>query len=144
MKSFRFPLERVLMWRRTQIDLEEQRLKALAAEGQRIEREKAELEQSGAEARQRVQGMKSAAGEDLNALALFLGHVERAGRVLQNRREECRRRQAEQQRRFLEARRAYRVLELLREKRFSEWEYEGNRELEAMVSETYLSQWTQR
>jgi len=44
----------------------------------------------------------------------------------------------------LEAQRRVRLLERLRERRFSEWEAELNRELEALAAESYLARWKRR
>ena len=51
---------------------------------------------------------------------------------------------ARQRQTMLEARRRYRLLERLRDRRWEEWRAAASRELENFASESYLAQWTRR
>jgi hypothetical protein len=44
----------------------------------------------------------------------------------------------------LEARRRCRLLERLRERRWTEWQLARDRELEELASDSYLAQWNRR
>jgi hypothetical protein len=55
--------------------------------------------------------------------------------------EAARKEVAEQRRRTLEARRAYLLLEKLKEKKWKVWNLEFDRELETDAAEAFLSRW---
>ncbi len=54
---------------------------------------------------------------------------------------QCEQRLAAQRKRWTEARRRCRLLEKLKERRRAEYDYEMNRELESLASETFLARW---
>jgi hypothetical protein len=82
-------------------------------------------------------------GFDLQALAAYQVRVKgeraklQAGRVL------CEKQIAEQRKNLLKARKEFRVLEKLKEKRFKGWLYLNDREIEDNAAEAYISRWTQ-
>jgi hypothetical protein len=51
---------------------------------------------------------------------------------------------AEQQKLMLEARRRCRLLERLKERRFTEWTATRDREVEEIAAESYLARWGRR
>jgi hypothetical protein len=57
---------------------------------------------------------------------------------------ECQRELAARQAGLLEARRRCRLLERLRERRWTEWQQARDRELEELASDSYLARWSQR
>ena len=133
MRAFRFRLDRVLDWRRTQLDLEEGRLKQLHAAVAALDRQRAELESAGAAARRDVSTREAVEGFDLHLLEAFRAAVRSQCERLQ---QERRKREAEiarQQQKLLEARRRLRLLENLRERRRAEWRYEMDREEESAL-----------
>ena len=144
MKSFRFSLDKVLEWRRTQLELEEaryrQQVEALAA----LDRERARLEASGAAAEQQVRAWNPVAGCELEALGTFRLHMKHRELDLARPRADCLKKLAAQQKAMLEARRRVRLLERLRERRLSEWTHERDRELEELASESYLAGWARQ
>jgi recombinational DNA repair protein RecR len=84
------------------------------------------------------------AGRDLAALGSFRLYVKMKEREIATRRVECQQKLDAQQRVMLEARRRCRLLERLKERRFSEWELAQNREVEQLATESYLAQWSRR
>jgi hypothetical protein len=141
MKAFHFPLERVLSLRRTQLELEDARFRQSAAALAAIDRARAELGAAAVAADLEVRSAASIAGADLAALDEFHRHVRSQEQMLAGRRAERARELAAQQAAMLEARRRYRLLERLRERRLAEWKTENDRELEQVAAESYLARW---
>jgi flagellar export protein FliJ len=144
MTTFRFPLQKVLDWRRTQLELAEasfqQQIAALAA----IDRAYAEMEASGIRAEWEVRRWDPLAGGDLAALGRFRLLVQSREKQISLQRVECQRELAVRKTAMLEARRRCRLLERLKERRLAEWTLARDRELEELASESYLSRWVRR
>jgi hypothetical protein len=144
MKSFQFPLQKALEWRRQQLDAAEagfhKQVEALAL----IDRLAAELKSSERSQGAAVQASRPLTGDSLAFLNSYHRHVLAQQRVLADRRTECAARVAEAQAAMLEARRHARLLEKLREKRLGEWQAAGAHELEELASDSYLAQWNRR
>ena len=144
MIPFRFRLQKVLDWRQTQLELEEIKFKRQTAALADLDRARAELEAAGVKAEVQVRDWIPLAGRDLAALGSFRLSVKLKEREIAIRRAECQEKLHAQQRVMLEARRRCRLLERLKERRFSEWELAQNRELEQLATESYLAQWSRR
>ena len=141
MTNFRFPLKRVLDWRRAQLELEEARYKQQAAALAALDRARAEIEASGIRAEIQVRQWDNLAGRDLSALGAFRLRVKAREAEIARRRLDCARKLEEQQRIMLEARRRCRLLERLEERKAAEWRAARDRELEETASESYLAKW---
>jgi hypothetical protein len=144
MKSFRFPLERALDWRRTELQLAEARLQQQLAALAGLDRDRAELAALGARTEQAVREFNPLAGRDLTALGSFRLLIKVREKELAARRVECQRELAARQAGLLEARRRCRLLERLQERRRAEWQQARDRELEALASDSYLARWSRR
>ncbi|HWB86789.1 MAG TPA: hypothetical protein VG675_21775 [Bryobacteraceae bacterium] len=144
MTAFRFPLLKVLEWRRTQLELAELKFKQQAAALADLDRQRTALEASGAQAERDVRAQNGIVGSDLAALGGFRLHIRAQQKELAARRTEYQRKLAAQQHVVLEANRRCRLLERLQERRRAEWEAARDRELEEMASESYLAQWNRR
>ncbi|HUI53648.1 MAG TPA: hypothetical protein VLY04_01665 [Bryobacteraceae bacterium] len=144
MTPFRFPLQKALDWRRTQLELEEARFKQQAAALADLDRERAELEASGIRAEVEVRHWQPLNGRDLAALGGFRLQVKQRQAHLAARRAECQRDLDARHAAMLEARRRCRLLERLKERRLAEWQAARDRELEELASESYLARWNQR
>jgi hypothetical protein len=138
---FRFPLERVLEWRRKQLELEEAKFRQAVAAVAAVDRARAELTTEAAGAESAVRGWEQVGGSDLGALAEYRAHVRSEETRLAARRAECSRAAAAQEAAMLEARRRCRLLERLRERRLAEWKAASDREMEEIAAESYLAQW---
>ncbi len=143
MKAFRFPLEKALDWRRTQLELEESRYKQQAAELAEIDRSRAEIEASGIRAEFQVREWRPVLSGDLAALGSFRLRVKHEQAELAPRREECAQKLNAQQNKMLEARRRCRLLERLKERRLAEWKSAESHELEEIAAESYIARWNQ-
>jgi hypothetical protein len=139
MAGFRFPLERVLEWRRTQLEMEEMRFRAAAAALAELDRMRAELGAAGMKAESQVREWSKVSGEDLAALGNFRLRIKQKERDIDGMRAQRLRRLAERESALLEARRRCRLLERLKERRIEEWQAASDREMEAMAAELYLA-----
>jgi len=139
MTSFRFSLERVLHWRRVQLELAENELQRRVAALEELDRERADLEAAAIRTEVQVRKWSPLAGRDLAALAGFRAHVKNEERRLARRRAERQQQVAAQQQVLLEARRRCRLLERLRERRLAEWQRESDREIEQFAAESHLA-----
>jgi flagellar export protein FliJ len=130
MKASRFRLDRVLDWRRTELEMEESRLRNLYAALAAIDRERAALQSTLAAAAGATVASASLDAADLHALAEYRA----AARIRSDRLAQLRRaREAEiagQQQKLLEARRRCRLLENLKSRRLAEWQQDSARQAE--------------
>lgn len=143
MRKFQFRLERVLGWRRTQLELEEHKLKTLAAEMDAIERRRAQLALDRTLAERHVLAEPRLDGSLLEAHAAYLAGLSLQEQRLERVRQEQEQRIASQHQRVLEARRRCRLLERLRARALADWQAEADRELENTATELYLARWNQ-
>jgi flagellar protein FliJ len=140
-KSFRFPLDKALEWRRAQLEVEEARFKREVATLAELDRRRDALRDSARLAEARVREWESVTGSDLTALAEFRLHVRAREQEMALQRADQLKRIAASQASMLEARRRCRLLERLRERRLEEWRGAESRELEELASESYLANW---
>jgi len=141
MKSFRFRLDTVLRLRDRQYQTEESKLwQLLGAEaGIRASLERLRLRHR--EEVARICGAAAIDAAELRDLAVFQGWARREERRLSQALAAARKDVDKQRQRTLEARRAYRLLERLKERRRKAWNIEFDRELEADAAEAFLSRW---
>jgi len=140
-KRFVFRLESVLRWRRSLFGQEHNRLRALVAERDAILLRLKELEELRQRAEQALLEAPAVTGSELAALEAYRRRLNLERARKQQELADCEPRIEAQRQRVLEAQRRVRLLERLRERRFSEWEAELNRELEALAAESYLARW---
>ncbi len=143
MTTFAFRLERVLRWRRAQLDVEQFALSRLTAEGARWDALLARLDRARDEANALMRS-GPVSGADLGALARYQEHLAQQRKAGLDRRWDCEKRTEQQRARLLKARREHRLLEKLRQARRAEWEAAVDREFEALAAEAYLAQWAPR
>lgn len=139
MKAFRFSLEKALHWRRVQLEMEEKQFQRQAAGLAEMDRVRAELEAAAIRAEVQVRNRKPLAGLDLAALAGFRQYVHNEEQALAARRAECQDQLNQQQRIMMEARRRYRLLERLKERRLAAWRAAADRELDQLAAESHLA-----
>jgi uncharacterized sporulation protein YeaH/YhbH (DUF444 family) len=144
MKTFRFPLEKALDWRRIQLELEEVRYKQQVGALAGLDRQRAEVEASGIRAEIQVREWRPIAARDLTALGDFRLYVKARESAIARQRFEAAQKLAEQQKLMLEARRRCRLLERLKERRLAEWTTARDHEVEEIAAESYLARWSQR
>jgi hypothetical protein len=143
-KSFRFPLDKALEWRRAQLEVGEAQFKREVAALAELDRRRDALRESARLADAQVREWESVTGRDLAALAEFRLHVKAREREMAGQRAEQVKRIAARQAAMLEARRRCRLLERLRDRRLEEWRGAEARELEELASESYLANWNRK
>jgi len=141
MTAFRFPLQKVLEWRKTQLEMEEIQYRRQVAALAALDRQRAELEEAGKTAERQVREWNPLAGGDLGALGGFRLHVKHLKEEMVAPRDECRKQLERQQGRMLEARRRLRLLERLKDRRLAEWRSARDKEIEELAAESYLAKW---
>ena len=144
MTNFRFRLEKVLAWRRTQLELEDTKLKKQIAEVAELDRERAELEATAVRAQAEVRAWSPVSGHELASLASFRRHVEDSEKGLAARRATAVQKLQAQQQALLEARRRCRLLERLEQRRRAEWQAATNVEIEQLAAESHLARLARR
>jgi hypothetical protein len=142
MTSFRFPLEKVLSWRRTQLEIEQARYRQKVAAVSALDHARAELEASGIQAEVQVRGWNRVAGADLAALGGFRRAIRVKEEQVAKRRAESAQAADAQLKLMLEAQRRCRLLERLKERRQTEWNAANERDLEQLATESYLARFT--
>lgn len=141
MKTFNFPLQRVLDWRSIQMRTEEEKLAGLQYKlASIIARDKA-LTEAELETETDLAKSPTLNGMDLQRFAAFQLRVRSERASLQASRIQCDAQIIEQRKRLLKARKEARVLEKLREKRLEAWTYLNDREVETIAAEAYISRW---
>jgi hypothetical protein len=141
MTSFKFPLKRVLDCRRTQLELEEARYRQHAASLAALDRRRAEVEAEGIRAEVQVREWSPVTSSDLAALCAFRSRVKSIEARIAAQRAECARKLAERQKVMMEARRRYKLLERLEERRLVEWKAARDKELDELAAESFLAKW---
>jgi len=144
MNAFRFPLEKVLDWRRGELELAELKLRQLAAAVAAVDQARADMEAAGIREEARVRAWSPLRGSDLAALGGFRLFVRKRNAELAAQRVECVERLAAGRGAVLEARRRLRLLERLKERRWEAWRLARDKELEEVASESYLARWAVR
>lgn len=144
MNAFRFPLQKVLEFRRKQLELAEARYKQQLAVVSELDRQRSEIEAAGASAEVEVRQWSGIAGCDLAALGRFRMRVKSEDARIAAQRVEAAKEVATRQEAMLQARRSAKLLERLRERRLEEWEVQRDRELEELASDSFLAQWNRR
>ena len=144
MKTFQFPLAKALDWRRIQLELEEARYKQQIASLAGLDQQRAEVEASGIRAEIQVREWSPIAAGDLSALGNFRLYIKSQESEIARRRFEAAQKLAEQQKLMLEARRRWRLLDRLKDRRLAEWTTGRDREVEQIAAESYLARWHRR
>ncbi len=144
MIAFHYPLERVLDWRRSELEQAELKFQQLTAAVSAVDRDIAELETAGIQTELLVRDWSPVSGRDLAALGSYRVYVRKKNAELAARRIECTKRLAAGRAAMLEARRRFRLLERLKERRFEAWRLARDTELEQLASESYLARWVGR
>jgi flagellar protein FliJ len=141
-KTFRFPLQRVLEWRALQLRVEEEKLAGLQQHLASLLQlgEKLTAERNRSQAQLFSSG--TAVGSDLQSWALYQARLVKQQEILKIQLAQCEKLTLEQRQRLLKARTDHRVLEKLKERRWRQWVYLNDRELEDTAAEVYLSKWS--
>ncbi len=143
MKRFSFPLERVISFRRRQLDLAESDLKRTLQQESLLTSHAAAVEQEALACRGAATGHEETDGAALRLIGEYVVALdERRALTLEAKRklEEQRR---QQMARLVEMRRDVKLLEKLREKRLRIYQRDLDRQIEAETAELHLAKWGQ-
>lgn len=141
MKTFRFTLQRVLEWRALQARREEETLSTLQSKLAAIAHRESEIDLSELNAEMNVLRQAAVPGSEFRALAAFQIRIRSERVSLKANRQRLERQIDEQRKRLLKARKDYKIVESLKEKRYKQWVYLSDRELENTAAESYISNW---
>ncbi|MBZ5591186.1 MAG: hypothetical protein LAP39_03050 [Acidobacteriia bacterium] len=141
MRNFRFSLERILSWRRLELQAEEARLAVLFAERSRLDAARTEIRAARESAASRLWAAGTVDGSELESLQGYRQRLEKKMVAMDRRRAQSAEQIALEQVRVVDAHRRVRLLEKLRGRRLEEWRTAGQRELENFASEAFLARW---
>jgi flagellar FliJ protein len=141
MKTFRFPLQRVLEWRALQLRVEEEKLAGLQQQLASLVQLREKLAAARNRSESHLFASGAAAGSDLQSWALYQARLAKQQELLKAQLLQCENLILEQRQRLLKARTDHRVLERLKERRWRQWVYLNDREVEDTAAEVYLSRW---
>lgn len=141
MKTFRFPLQRVLEWRSLQQRVEEEKLAGLQQQHAGLLQIREQLSAARDRSESHLFASGSAAGSELQSWALYQARLAKQQELLKARLAQCEKLIVEQRQRLLKARTDHRVLEKLKERRWRQWVYLNEREVEDTAAESYLAKW---
>ncbi len=139
MKTFRFRLQRVLNWRRQQLELVEATIERIHAELRNLDASRRRLQKSLWESELQIREPRVLEGSELGALARYQRFVKARQATLLEERKQCEVRLAEQRQKLEEARRRVRLLEKLQQRRLAEWKAEAAKEMEGLAGELSLA-----
>jgi flagellar export protein FliJ len=137
MKKFEFRLASVLRLRQTQLDAEKTKLQKLHAERTRLENALAAIDAQRSSSLEWVKTSALVESNDVRALSAFLAGAGARKESLRQAIAGCDKDIEEQRLRVLAAERNHKLLEKLKERKFSAWQAEFNRELEIIAQEAW-------
>jgi hypothetical protein len=141
MRAFEFPLRRALEWRRTQLELEQSKMRQLAGQLEEMALAAVKLDMVKARAEGAVRQSAVVEAGDLWALAAYRQRMMAELQALALRRAACEKELAAQRQKALAAQRQCRLLEKLEERRHAEWRKMADREVESLAAESFLARW---
>jgi hypothetical protein len=144
MRAFEFPLRQALQWRKTQLELEESKLRQLAATLEEMALAAVRLDLVKGRAEGAVRQAPVVDASDLWALAAYRQRLIAELQALAQRRTACEQQVAAQRQKVLEAQRQCRLLEKLEQRRHAEWQRAADSELESLAAESYLARWNRQ
>jgi flagellar export protein FliJ len=141
MKTFHFPLQRVLEYRELQMRTEEEKLSTIQNQlAQVLHRENA-LTAAQLNAEMNLLGRAVVDASEFRALSAFQLRIRSEKVSLLTARNNLETQIAGQRKRLLKARKDCKVLENLKERRKKAWTYLSDREIENTAAESYISNW---
>ena len=139
MKKFSFPLERVLGWRNTQVQLAEAELDRTRSELRALDQRRADLARCVDDASAELLRAPSTTAAELAALQHFRSATAAQSTRLLHTRSTIELRIQQQTQAVVESRRKTRLLERLKETRLASWRAAAQREVDQMAEESHLA-----
>jgi flagellar export protein FliJ len=137
--QFRFSLERVLELRRLQLQAEEEKLARLQQQLEGIDQRANAIASTELRSEWALRKMPAVAAPDLHTLSDFQARVRKVQAALAVEKQRVTKEIQAQRARLLNARREFRVIEKLRERRFKVWQYQADREIEGLSADAHNS-----
>jgi flagellar export protein FliJ len=144
MKTFHFPLERVLDWRRTQLRMVESELERLHTEHNRIQSGMTDLRNDRITFETRLIASNRLDGTDLAALDAFLNHTRDEHSRMNQALNVCQAKIKGQIEIVSAKRRDVHLLEKVKERRTEIWSADVAREIQQLAEDTHLGRWKRR
>jgi flagellar export protein FliJ len=139
MKKFSFPLDRVLVWRRLELEREQAALQRLLADRNALAAKETAMRAQRSDAERLISANRYVDAETVATLPDWQSYMKKAIAAAASAVVVAEQKAAAQQARFFEAKRRVGLLERLREKRLDGWEAELGREEEAFAAEAFLA-----
>jgi flagellar export protein FliJ len=137
--QFRFSLERVLELRRVQLQAEEEKLARLQQQLEGIDQRVNAIASTELKSEWALRKMPAVAASDLHTLSDFQARVRKVQAALAVEKQQVTKEIQAQRARLLNARREFRVIEKLKERRFKVWQYQADREIEGLAADAHNS-----
>ena len=141
MKSFQFPLERVLSWRQTERTMAEAALARILGEQRATEQARTDLQTGRVTAQVMVARAPSSTGTEIDKLDRLRVWTVIEDRRLDARLQELQKAIDDQKVAVANAARNVKMLERLRIRRHTEWRAEVDHEMETLTGEWAVTQW---
>ena len=141
MKSFHFPLQRVLEYREVQMRTEEEKLSTIQNQLAEVLHRENALTAAQLNAEMNLLGRALVEATEFRALSAFQLRIRSEKVSLLAVRANLETQIAEQRKRLLKVRKDCRVLENLKDRRKKAWTYLSDREIENTAAESYISNW---
>jgi flagellar export protein FliJ len=139
MTPFRFPLERVLDWRKLQLRAEEEKLAAAQQKLEMVTQRLSALAAAELKSEMGLRKLPTVDGSELQTVAAFQARIRKMNHALELEKQQCEKQIVAQRTRLLKARKDFRILEKLRERRHEAWVYLTEREIESIAADSYNS-----
>ena len=139
MKKFTFPLDRVLVWRRLELDREQATLQRLQSECNAIAARETAVRRQRVDSERQISNDRYIDSIFLSTLPQWQNATRLALVSLAAKLVAADQKVVQQQARFYEAKRRVELLERLREKRLDAWKAELSLEEEAFAAEAFLA-----
>jgi hypothetical protein len=140
-KAFQFPLERVLHWRRTQLELERAAMERLVQRRMELQEAVRALAARRMEADVSIAHAEGFPGRDVQTFSAYQARARREKAALMERGQILDRETAAQLAIAMEAQRRVKLLERLRGQRLREWTSATDAEQERFAAEAWLGRW---
>jgi flagellar protein FliJ len=137
--QFRFSLERVLELRRFQLQAEEEKLARLQQQLEGIDQRVNAIASTELKSEWALRKMPAVAAPDLHTLSDFQARVRKVQAALAVEKQRVTKEIQAQRARLLNARREFRVIEKLKERRLKVWRYQADREVESLAADAHNS-----
>jgi flagellar export protein FliJ len=141
MKTFQFPLQRVLEYRELQMRTEEEKLSTIQNQLAEVLHRENALTAAQLNAEMNLLGRPVVEATEFRALSAFQLRIRSEKVSLVTARKTLETQIAEQRKRLLKARKDCKILQNLKDRRKKAWMYLSDREIENIAAESYISNW---